>query len=70
MNNLLKARSFQQHFDDKWIRETNEKQFVLRISPELFEDGRLKYLRPQEWKDDYVTMSIIEKNIGNDDLPF
>ena len=70
MNNLLNARSFRYQNDNTWIRDTNEKQFVLKISPELFEDGRLKYLRPQEWKDDYVTMSVIEKNTGNDDLPF
>ena len=70
MSKLLNARSFRHQIDNTWIKDTNEKQFVLNISPELFEDGRLKYLRPQEWKDDYVTMSVIEKNTGNDDLPF
>lgn len=70
MSKLLNARSFRRQLDDTWIKDTNEKQFVLKISPELFEKGNLKYLRPQEWKDDYVTMDIIEKNDGNDDLPF
>lgn len=26
--------------------------------------------RPQEWKDDYVTREVVEKQQSNDDLPF
>lgn len=44
MSKLLNARSFRHQIDNTWIKDTNEKQFVLNISPELFENGRLKYL--------------------------
>lgn len=71
LKELLNARSY--HYDKttgNWIKDTKDKQFVLNISPELFENGHLKYLRPQEWNDDFVTRTTIEKNDGDDDLPF
>ena len=67
---LLNARSYKyDKTTDNWTRDTKDKQYVLHISSELFEDGRLKYLRPQEWNDDFVTRETIEKN-DDGDLPF
>lgn len=71
MKELLKARHYEYDGLQKaWIRDTKEKQFVLKISDELFENGKLRYLRPQEWRDNYVTLEIVEKISGADDLPF
>lgn len=68
---LLNARSYYyQKDEDAWVRDAKDKQLVLKISSELFENNHLKYLRPQDWKDEYVVMETIEKQDGNDDLPF
>lgn len=68
---LLNARSYYyQKDEDAWVRDAKDKQLVLKISSELFENNHLKNLRPQDWKDEYVVMETIEKQDGNDDLPF
>lgn len=46
----------------------NKKNDKLTICMDLFENGKLKYIRHNEWKDDYVTLEPIPEN--NDDLPF
>ena len=71
MADLLNARSYYyKKNEEAWVRDTKEKLYILRISSELFESGHLKYLRPQEWRDDYVTREVVEKQQSNDDLPF
>lgn len=68
---LLNARSYYyQKKDDVWVKDTEGKKYVLKIASDIFENGHLKYLRPQEWTDDYVKKETIDKQEGVDDLPF
>ena len=72
---LLKARGFRQMGDTGktgyWIRSISRaeqgRRYVRRIciSDELFnEDGSLKYLRPDDWRDDFITAEMQPE--GND----
>lgn len=71
MKALLNARSYYyQKKDDVWVKDTEGKKYVLKIASDIFENGHLKYLRPQEWTDDYVKKETIDKQEGVDDLPF
>lgn len=67
---LLKARGYHPTDDDGvWIGGLNKENNRLTISMELFENDVLKYIRHDEWKDDYVTLEAIDNN-AEDILPF
>lgn len=77
---LVNARGYSFYEDDlpfgdpepfyEWEKSANRKTYILRISKEVFEeDDRLKFIRKTDWKDDYVTLTIVEKE-EDDDLPF
>ena len=77
LNSLLYARSFVE--DDTsvntWINSrTKEKKVVLTISKkDLFERGKLKYIKPGEWNDDWVILKeedTISDSSSSDNLPF
>lgn len=54
----------------EWEKTANRKTYILKISKEVFEDDdRLKFIRKSDWKDDYVSHTIEEKEEDND-LPF
>lgn len=54
----------------EWEKTANRKTYILRISKEVFEeDDRLKFIRKTDWKDDYVSLTMEEKE-EDDDLPF
>ncbi|MFT7056546.1 MAG: hypothetical protein ACJAR3_002182 [Roseivirga sp.] len=54
----------------EWEKTSNRKNYILKISKEVFEeDDRLKFIRKSDWKDDYVSLEVEEKE-ADDDLPF
>ena len=77
LNSLLHARSFVKDDtrENTWINSRKkEKTFVLTISKkDLFERGKLKYIKPGEWNDDWVVLKeeeIVSDSSSSDDFPF
>lgn len=76
---LLRARGYS--FDEElpfgdpepnyeWKKSHNRKDYRLKISKDVFEeDNRLKFIRKSDWKDDYVSLEVIESE-EDDALPF
>lgn len=79
LNELLSARGyskdeFYQAMDENndfyyWEKKTTRKQLDLKISQEIFEDDKLKFIKKTDWKDDYFILKETEKS-DEDDLPF
>ena len=66
---LLNARGFQKGAEPGvWTGGLNKKNDKLTISMDLFENGKLKYIRHSEWKDEYVKLEPIPET--TDELPF
>jgi hypothetical protein len=54
----------------EWEKSANRKKYILKISKEVFdEDDRLKFIRKSDWKNEYVS-HIIEEKEEDEDLPF
>lgn len=67
---LLNARGYHPTDDDGvWTGGLNKENNKLIISMDLFENGKLKYIRHDEWKDEYVTLESQEP-ITEDNIPF
>ncbi|MBI6115880.1 DUF4062 domain-containing protein [Salegentibacter maritimus] len=76
---LLKARGYSYDeelpFGDpepfhEWSKNHNRKDYKLTISKEVFEeDGRLRFVRKSDWKEEFVSHEVVEKE-EDDDLPF
>ena len=71
---LLNARGYHRT-DEKgvWTGGLNKENNKLTISMDLFENDVLKYIRHDEWKDDYVTLEEIVTNAEDnlsDNIPF
>lgn len=67
---LLNARGY--HPTDEngvWTGGLNKENNKLTIAMDLFENGHLKYIRHDEWKDEYVTLISLDP-ITEDNLPF
>lgn len=67
---LLNARGY--HPTDEngvWTGGLNKENNKLTISMDLFDNGKLKYIRHDEWQDDYVTL-VSPDPISEDNLPF
>ena len=56
--------------DTEWIRSYPTGVLHLSISDVLFENDKLKYLKPNEWEDSYVEVNYIENKPPDEDLPF
>jgi len=79
LNELLNARGMKkvepEPWDEEngyfeWIKDTKRKTINLKVSKSLFEDeGRLKFVKKSDWKDDYVIFNETDKPEEND-LPF
>ena len=66
---LLNARGFQKGEEPRvWVGGLNKKNDKLTISMDLFENGKLKYIRHSEWKDEYVKLEPMPEK--DDELPF
>jgi hypothetical protein len=78
LNTLLNARSFTEdkQNEERWVNNrAKDKKIILTISKkDIFEGGKLKYVKPGGWNDDWVTVK--EEPITNpfdpfvSDLPF
>ena len=67
---LLNARGY--HPTDEsgvWTGGLNKENNKLTISMDLFDNGQLKYIRHDEWQDEYVTLVSLDP-ITEDNLPF
>lgn len=67
---LLNARGY--HPTDEngvWTGGLNKENNKLTISMDLFDNGQLKYIRHDEWQDEYVTLMSLDP-ITEDNLPF
>lgn len=79
LNELLSARGFTkdefyQVMDENneyyyWEKNTSRKQLDLKISQEIFEDDKLKFIKKTDWKNEYFILKETEKP-EDDDLPF
>ncbi len=69
--NLLTTYGFKKD-GSVWKRAYREGVLNLSISPEIFSDGKLKYLKQNEWDDSYVSASFIQNPPppSDNDLPF
>ena len=75
MRKLLVARSFKEVcFDNpiyyEWEKIENRKKIYLKIDSSLFEDGKLKFIKRTDWKNNEVLLSIEDTFNVSDDLPF
>jgi len=52
-----------------WDKSTARKKYDLKISQEIFEEGKLKYIKKTDWKDTFFDLKITEIP-SEDDLPF
>ena len=53
------------------IRDSENDTQTLSFNHVIFdEDDNLKYFKPDDWSDKYITYSKVNKKIENDDLPF
>lgn len=68
LSNLLSSFGFKKN-EVEWIRAYPSGVWHLNVSDELFENGKLKYLKQNEWNDSYVESSYVE-NPPEEDLPF
>lgn len=67
---LLNARGY--HPTDEngvWTGGLNKENNKLTISMDLFDNGQLKYIRHDEWQDEYVTLVSLDP-ITEDNIPF
>ncbi len=79
LNELLGARGFKkdelQNFLEvdeyyNWEKDTKRKSIIIKISKLLFdEEGRLKFIKKSDWKEDYVVYKEDDKP-EDDGLPF
>ena len=71
---LLNARGYHPtNVEGVWTGGLNKENNKLTISMDLFENEILKYIRHDEWKDDYVKLEEIvtkPENKEPDDIPF
>ena len=67
--NILSSFGFKR-MASEWIRNYSDGVFHLSISNELFENGKLKYLKPTEWKDSYIKYNYFKNISPEEDLPF
>lgn len=72
LENLLQARGYKRNevIKNVFVRTDNSKRekSVFTINEDIFDkDNTLKYYKPEEWKDDMITL---ESEPLNDDLPF
>lgn len=63
---LLSAYGYKQE-GNVWKRDYNGKRYSIEVSEDIFESGRLKYFRSDEWKECYITFRVEEIDEG---LPF
>ncbi|MBA6157025.1 DUF4062 domain-containing protein [Tenacibaculum sp. S7007] len=82
LNKLLEARGytkdeFDEIFSDNtpneyyWLKETERKNIKITISKEIFENNKLKFIKKNEWKEEYFLYQTSDKEIEiPDDLPF
>ena len=66
---LLSSFGFKKN-DLEWTRIYSNGVLHLSISDELFENDKLKYIKPNEWNDTYVESNFVENKPIVDDLPF
>lgn len=70
MRFFLNARGYHLTEDKNiWVGGLNNENNKLKISTDLFEEGKLKYIRHSEWKDDYVSLEPNDP-VSTDDVPF
>ena len=70
MRFFLNARGYHLTEDKNiWVGGLNNENNKLKISTDLFEDGKLKYIRHSEWKDEYVSLEPNDP-VSTDDVPF
>ena len=55
---------------NNWKSSYNDGDLYITISDEIFEGDKLKYFKPGEWKDEYITSQFIRNVEEVDDLPF
>lgn len=70
MRAFLNARGY--HLTENknvWVGGLNNENNKLTISTDLFEDGRLKYIRHNEWKEEYVSLEPNDP-VSKGDIPF
>lgn len=67
---LLNARGYHPT-DEKgvWTGGLNKENNKLTISMDLFDNGQLKYIRHDEWQDEYITLVSLDP-ITEENLPF
>jgi len=80
LNKLLKARNFT-FFDDlpfgeeeefhEWYYQSNRKNYNLKISRSLFDNGTLNFVRKSDWNKNWVNYIVTDiSSSEEDDLPF
>ena len=70
MRFFLNARGYHLTEDKNiWVGGLNNENNKLKISTDLFENGKLKYIRHSEWKDEYVSLEPNDP-VSTDDVPF
>lgn len=52
-----------------WVKTSARKRNILRISSEIFDDGKLKFIKKTDWNEAYFVLVVTEKE-DEDDLPF
>lgn len=81
LNELLSARGFSRdHFMEDLISDEDEyylwektnprKKFDLKISKNIFEDEKLKFIKKTDWKENYFVLKETDRNNEPEDLPF
>lgn len=55
---------------NNWKSSYNDGDLFITISDEIFEGDKLKYFKPGEWKDEYITSQFIRNVEEVDDFPF
>lgn len=78
LEKLLVARGYHDTSNLPWLDMSTDGYYEfdnanarkrIRLHNSLFEkDGRLKYIKANEWSDDWV--QLVDLSIGDDDLPF
>lgn len=71
LSSLLNAYGYRNYAPYQWRKSVLNGIFGISIASKVFENGKLKYFKPGEWKDEYVKTLITKSSpIDNDDLPF
>lgn len=71
LSNLLGAYGYKKFESYKWMRPVLNGNKIISVNCDIFENGKLKYIKQNEWKDDYITIHYLQTpNLKDDDLPF